>query len=68
MGRNRGSRQKKRGKLNWRSRSANCGRRGGMGKGFKNPDWKVVRAHMLRRATNIVPPAKVGGEEQQGGE
>lgn len=67
MGRNRGSRQKKRGKLNWRSRSANCGRRGGMGKSFKNPEWKTVRAHMLRRATNVVVPAKVG-EEQQGGE
>ena len=67
MGRNRGSRQKKRGKLNWRSRSANSGRRGGMGKSYRNPEWKDVRAHMLRRATNIVVPAKVA-EEQQGGE
>ena len=58
MARNRGPKKAKRGKLNWDNRKANRGRKPAMGKKMHNPTWKEVRAHILRRATAVVPPSE----------
>ena len=62
MGRNRGAKKLKKGKFAWDNRKANRGRKPAQGiKGHK-PTWKEVRAHILRRATAIVPPPKAEAE------
>ncbi len=58
MGQNRGSRAGKRGKLAWKTRKANRGRKPGMGKRKHFMTWPEVRAKMLRHATKIVTPPK----------
>lgn len=54
----RGSRGERRGKLKWSNRSANRGRKGGLGKRKKFPTWKDVKARQSRNRTLIVPPAE----------
>ncbi len=62
MGANRGKRHDKRGKLAWKSRKANRGRKPTLGKRNHFMTYAEVRAKMLRHPTKIVTPAET--EEQ----
>lgn len=56
MGKNRGSKRKKREKLKWGNRKANSGRRPNLGKRPQMPKWEDVRRKMLAKATVIIVP------------
>lgn len=53
----RGSRGERRGKLKWSNRSANRGRKGGLGMRKKFPTCKDVKARQAANRTLIVPPS-----------
>ena len=58
MGCTRGKKSAKRGRLRWKNRKANHGRKPAMGNRKGMAKWADVRATMLRTATKIVVPPK----------
>lgn len=64
MGTNRGKRNDKRGKLAWKNRKANRGRRPGIGKRPHFFTWSEVRAKMQRNQTKVVKPEAAEAEAE----
>ncbi len=64
MGSTRGKKKHKKGRLLWKNRSANCGRRPTMGKRKGMITWQEVRRKMLANATKVVVPAKTEAEPE----
>ena len=62
MGSTRGKKKHKRGRLAWKNRAANKGRKPAMGKRKGMITWAEVRRKLLANATQVVVPPKAEAE------